>query len=116
MTGRAEAWVVLLVCLVLGCGAVLLGTSRGGRHSLLGQCLSMSAPAVGGPYFENSTVVARQRLMPLGLDCWWDSPDDEVGPQVAKHRGWASTAVLVLSAIVGVSAAVVGFRAPPDRG
>lgn len=71
----------------------------------------MNAPAVGGPYFENSSVVARHRLMPLGLDCRWDSPDDAVGPQVASHRGWASTAVLVLSAIVGVRAGAVALRA-----
>lgn len=95
-------------------GAVLVGANPGGRHSPLGQCLSMSTPPVGGPYLENSTVIAKPRLMPLGLDCWWDSPDDTVGPQVAPHRAWAATAVLALSAIVGVGAAVIALQAQKE--
>ena len=114
MTSRAEALIVVLVCLVIAGGAVLVGTNPGGRHSALGQCLSMSTPAVGGPYFEDSTVVPKQRLMPLGLDCWWDSPRDTVGPQVAPHHSWAATAVLTLSAVVGVGAVVVALRAPEE--
>lgn len=104
----------MLVCLVIAGGAALVGTNPGGRHSPLSQCLYMSTPTVGGPYFENSTVVPRQHLVPLGLDCWWDSPDDTVGPQVAPHRAWAATAVLTLSVLVGVGAAVVALRASEE--
>jgi len=114
VTSRAKALVVVLVCLVIAGGAVLVGTNPGGRHSALGQCLYMSTPPVGGPYFEDSSVVAKQRLVPLGLDCWWDSPRDAVGPQVAPHRSWAATAVLTLSAVVGVGAAVVALRTPEE--
>lgn len=107
VTSRAEALIVLLICLVVAGGAFIVGTNPGGRHSPLGQCLSLAPPTEGGPYLENSAVSARPHLLPLGLDCWWNSPDDALGAQLITHEQWPATIVLVLAG-VGAAGAVIG--------
>lgn len=111
---RPERWVALLASLLVLCVAAAIGLNPGGRHSPDSQCAQLAPPSTGGPYYEDSTVVSRRKLVPLGLDCTYDSPRDSVGPQTVEHTSTTANAVSGAAALATIVCLVLIVRARHD--
>jgi hypothetical protein len=108
---RPERWLALLASLVVLSVSAAIGLNPGGRHSPDVQCTQLSRPLVGGPYYEDSTVVSQRKLVPLGLACTYDSPRDSVGPQTVEHTSLAATVVSGAAALATIVCFVLILRA-----
>ena len=56
------------------------------------QCIYVDdQPRVGGPYLEDSKISGNWTQFPFGIDCTYDSPTDDFGPQTVSHPDWPAT-------------------------
>ncbi|MBF4635065.1 hypothetical protein ITJ38_11680 [Agreia pratensis] len=88
--------------------AVAFGVTLDGRESPAIQCTkSAPRPEVGGPYLESTVVTGERTWLPLGVDCTYDSPDDEVGPQTVTNSNWVATVMAVACSALAVYGVVM---------
>lgn len=100
---------------VLALSSVLVGVTLDGKESPAIQCTrSAPRPEIGGPYYESTITTGERTWFPLGVNCTYDSPDDDVGPQTVVNSNWPATFSFFASSAVAVLGAVLLRRPGRD--
>ncbi|KQP01848.1 hypothetical protein [Leifsonia sp. Leaf264] len=109
--------VLVLVFGALALVSLAFGVTLDGKGDPAVQCtLSAPRPEVGGPYFESTITTGERTWFPLGVNCTYDSPDDEVGPQTVVNSNWTATGVCLASSILTLVGMKLLLRpAPPTK-
>jgi hypothetical protein len=79
------------------------GLTLDGKEAPAIQCTrSAPRPEIGGPYYESSTTNGERTWFPLGVNCTYDSPDDDVGPQTVINSNWPATFMWLASSLLAI--------------
>ena len=108
---RLLGLLVLTVFGLLTLGAFLAGITLDGKEVPAVQCTrSMHLPESGGPFNEGTRVTGERTIMPLGVNCTYDSPKDAIGPQTVQNSNWPATTVWVGGTVIALYGTSLAFR------
>lgn len=109
---------VLLVCGLISAGSFISGIAVFGKRDIIYGCAAEAPrPTVGGPFFEDTQVVsARRTVLPLGVVCVLDSPENKAGPQTVEIQSWPDTiAWITFGALALLGAVLLVHPGAPQR-
>lgn len=92
----------------LAAASFLSGITLDGKDDPAVQCSRSAArPGAGGPFLESTVITGERTLLPLGVNCTYDSPVDAIGPQTVVNSDWPATITWLGSAALAVLGAAV---------
>jgi len=108
---RLLGLLVLTVFGLLALCAFLAGITLDGKEvPAVQRTRSMHLPKSGGPFNEGTRVTGERTIMPLGVNCTYDSPKDGIGPQTVQNSNWPATTVWVGGTVIALYGASLVFR------
>ena len=108
---RVLGWVAVVVFTASALWLLATGLIFDGWDPPGIQCLRGDVPQSGGPFYETAIVTGQQTLFPLGIDCTYDVPGDDFGPQTVHHYNVGTTIALVVSGLGVVGGGLLVYRA-----
>lgn len=108
LVSRLLSAISVIAFSILGLGSFLWGITLDGWNAPEIQCsYALERPAAGGPYYERTRIQGDYTFLPLGMDCSYDAPDDDVGPQEVSHPNWLATIIAAFSLLMAARSAVL---------